>query len=360
MTIRKITIGELNAFIHSDEFKASPVIPISSHRAISYIKNPRAAEGDVVLILAYKEDKLCGYLGVLPDHFFPDNHAEKIGWMSCIWVDSCQRGAGIAEQLINEAFDAWDGRILATEFTAAAKRLYDKTQKFNDLTTLYGIRAYLRFNLHQLLPPKQKSFKKAAPILKMVDGAVNIFNDVRLKLSKPEEYYEVVKVSDQEFIDFISEHNQTELFKRNIEDLTWIKNYPWLKVGNRKDAEAQKYHFSAITSQFYNQFIQFNDNGNRVGVALTEVRDRHLKLPYIYFDKKDTEAVAKGVLQLMIDQKLNMLTTYNPFLAEYILCNRAPYYKARPFMREYLISKKVEDLPSDVIIQDGDGDCAFT
>src|SRR5215216_4877386 len=116
MEIKTLTPAQLQAFIETDEFKAMPVIPISTHRALSHVTNPRVEPNDVIMIMAYEEDKMVGYLGVLADRIYNDTGSFKCGWLSCMWVDPTLRGRGIAKHLLSTAFANWQNHILVTEF----------------------------------------------------------------------------------------------------------------------------------------------------------------------------------------------------------------------------------------------------
>src|SRR5688572_14514979 len=142
MELREFTPAALAEFIRSEEYEKMPVVPISRHRAISQIRNPRVSETDVILVLAYVNGKMAGYLGVLADYIFLNNQKEKAGWLSCIWVDAEMRGQGIAGKLLNCALERWDNRILATEFTDTAKKIYDRSGQFQDLKVSEGIRGF--------------------------------------------------------------------------------------------------------------------------------------------------------------------------------------------------------------------------
>ena len=68
--IIKLNKLELSIYIKSERFLNAPVLPISEHRALSQIKNPKALKDDVLLLLTYDNEKLIGYLGILPDDIF--------------------------------------------------------------------------------------------------------------------------------------------------------------------------------------------------------------------------------------------------------------------------------------------------
>src|SRR5690606_13475622 len=165
MELREFTPKNLAEFLSSEEYKTMPVVPISRHRALSHIKNPRVSENDVILVLATVEGKMAGYLGVFADYIFLNEQKEKAGWLSCMWVDPEVRGQGIAKKLLNRVLERWENRILVTEFTPAAKGLYDRFGQFQDLKISEGLRCFLRFNLDELLPKKFPVLEKFKPLL---------------------------------------------------------------------------------------------------------------------------------------------------------------------------------------------------
>ena len=156
ISIRDITIAQLKSYIDSGEFKKMVEIPISRHRAISHYNNPLAKPDDKILFLAYEDTIFVGYLGAMPDELKMAYKSIRVAWLSCMWVDSSQRGKGIAPMLLTHAHKTWKGNLLITNFIPLAKRAYDKTGLFTEFKTLPGIRGYLRFNLAEILAAKKE------------------------------------------------------------------------------------------------------------------------------------------------------------------------------------------------------------
>lgn len=65
--IKLLNKAALRSYIDSETFQNAPVIAISKHRAASQISNPEATEDDILLLMAFENDNMVGYLGVLPD-----------------------------------------------------------------------------------------------------------------------------------------------------------------------------------------------------------------------------------------------------------------------------------------------------
>ena len=77
MEIVALNKTALLEYVNSTVFKAEENLPISEHRAVSHANNPRANVNDVLLFLAKEGDELIGYMGILPDFFFPKKSAHR-------------------------------------------------------------------------------------------------------------------------------------------------------------------------------------------------------------------------------------------------------------------------------------------
>lgn len=365
MEIKTLTPCQLEALISSDTFRRMPVLPISTHRALSHIHNPRVEENDVIMIMAYEGEEMVGYLGVLADEIYNERgEGFKCGWLSCLWVNPLVRGKGIAKQLLQTAFTTWDNRILVTEFTPEAKGLYDRSANFNDLRISKGLRCYLRFNLHEVLPKKNESYAKLKLPLQIADTIANV--PVALKLSmqasyaKGAERWKEEKSINKAIHLYIAEKQGQSLEQRSARDLNWINKYPWIKEGEPND-ESKRYHFSSVDARFKNLFYYLAEGSDFKGFVHITIRNNHIKVPYLYCD--NVADVMPLLHKLMLDYKLNMLTVFHKDVIAYLQRKSNPFLYLRPVKRHYMISKKLDanfNNKSILNIQDGDGDCAFT
>ena len=369
MELREFTPKTLADFIQSEEYARMPVVPISRHRAWSHIRNPRVSEDDVILVLAMVGGKMAGYLGVLADYIFLNGQQEKAGWLSCMWVDPEVRGQGIAKKLLNRVLERWDNRILVTEFTPAAKGLYDRSGQFQDLKISEGLRGFLRFNLDELLPKKFPVLEKLKPLLSLKNNFLNFPNELRLKswqsLNRLENYeVKTVGEIDEKLAGFIVARQQNQLEKRSAKDLNWLLKNPWLLPNSEDDGTAKKYHFSAYAERFELLPLTISDaQNNLVGFVILGIRGNDRKVPYLYADKANTGLVTELIIREMLQRKLRTLTVFQPELIAFLKQNPKPFIYLHPLKRHYIISKKFVELlkkQPEVMIQDGDADCAFT
>jgi GNAT superfamily N-acetyltransferase len=363
--IRTLNKAQLETYIHSDIYVNAPFLPISKHRALSHIKNPRAGSDDVLLLLAYEGNVLVGYLGALPDHIFNANgQFETCAWLSCMWIDERHRGKKIAQQLLQKCFEVWHHKILVTEFTEAAKKLYDKTGVFDDLKINIGIRLYLRSDFHKLLPPKKALFDRYKPIFKVFDILINMVLDLRFLLLRRKKYQtELIREIDQETEQFIQTRQEGQIFRRGKDDLNWILNNPWILAGE-EDEMSRRYHFSSVDKSFDFYAMKLRDENHKmIAFLIFAKRNKSLKLPYCYVDAEHITHVAGLLEEQLITWRINTFTCFHPGLAGFLSQNDTIAIFKKPVRRHYIISKQLKTFVGDtsrVVIQDGDADAAFT
>lgn len=355
--------NQLSQFIDDPGFTSLPFLPISYHRAVSHINNPRAADNDTLLILAFEDDEMVGYLGVLADWIYDDTGQKtKCGWLSCMWIDPKCRGKGISKKLVATALEKWDKHILVTEFTVAAKGLYDKTGAFQDLQIKQGVRIYIRSDLEKLLPPKGENFERLRLLWKCLDKGFNLLFDLRFRSAKKPPNWEYSNVIDAEINHFIHGQLSNQLFRRQAEELNWILNYPWI-ISAEPDEISQKYYFSSVANHFSFTAIKLRDSyGKLVAFLILARRDFTLKIPYCYFDEKYLDDVLNCIRWHLNSWRIKTCTLFHESLVQAFRKNKHPALFLRTIQRHYIISKVFEQFPTSKIteIQDGDADCAFT
>ena len=366
ITLRLLNSSGLEDFINSKEFCELKNIPITRHRAISHINNPQAGKDDILLILAMKNDQIAGYLGILPDELhFASGKSDKCGWFSCLWVDNASRGEGIAQSMINKALEVWDHKILVADYTPPSKKLYDKSNAFNHPLIMEGLRLYIRMDLFQLLPPKNKLFKLVKPFWKCWDVLTNSLLDQRFLFSKNEldetrlEY--VSKIAD-EINEFIIKKQDNQPFKRRMKEFNWILKYPWILSDPLANIKGQKYHFTSSEKDFGFYGLSLRNPGQEMVAFLLFVKRNHaLKLQYGYFEQVALNEVIDVIKFLILKYKICTFTTFHPVLINYFNEHKTIALYKKKIKRSYLVSSAFNpDFPtSGIEIQAGDGDCVF-
>lgn len=365
LEIRHLNRQALQDYIDAPEFGMDKILPITKHRAISHIKNPRATDADVMLLVAYFDGELIGYLGILPDHLYLRGEQPiKIGWLSCLWVSESARGKGISVQLLSKASTLYQNRLLSADFVPSTKKLYDTSGLFEkSALNKQGIRLYIRSNLAIILPTKHVVFRKFATLLSLSDAGINFFLGLRrfrpnISGLKIEEMHLI----DDECMHFIHQCSQTSLCQRGPDELRWILQFPWVLSAPEKSDLDKKYYFSSTAKEFsYRTLKVKNNDGKVIAFMIFIERDKILKLPYLYHDGL-IDKVIDVINFCIISWKIKTFTSFHPELAQRLHSAKTPAILSKPVQRSYMVSKGLKDYftKMDNDLSDGDGDCCFT
>ncbi len=362
INIKSYNADQLYTLIYSEWFNSLKQVPITRHRALSQLKNPRLEPNDTILLIAFQNQEIVGYVGILPDHFLnSDNEFIRLGWLTSLWVSPNHRRKGIAHQLVKKSLSDWNKKIMVADYAPYTKSLYDKIGIFNDYK-LQGIRLYVKLDLQNILPPKRAIFSKLKPFWKLVDGVFNaVLGITKIRDSKLKQDFNIRQVDhvSKETSEFINAQQHKNLFKRNFEELNWILHNPWIL---EKHQTKQEYHFSDTDSTFKQMAFEIYDN-NKVLIAFLVFNKRKatLKLPYCYYSCPVT-IIGNVIEHFIIKWKIKTFTTFQHDIADNVVNEISGKLFSKKVERNYLISNYFDSLklPSDFSIQDGDADCTFT
>lgn len=360
MEIVKLNRQQLKEFIHSDEYNSMPHIPISYHRALSHINNPRANDDDTLLILVC-EKELIGYLGIIPDYVYVNNIPQRMAWMSCIWIHPNARGKGIAKKMTELSIELYNGKIFATEFTPEAEALYNKLSKFDKLVNKSGIRIYRRSCVHKVIPSRFPKASFLLPLLGLHDVVINLFHDLFLnKRNKFSSGYtvEFPKFPDNTCFKFCESFLQNQLMQRSVKEMEWFLNFPWIKETSVPSKESTRYHFSSEAKSFKTITIVIKQCAEIVAFLIITSRDKHMKIPYLYAKSGHEKIVCETLNNLMCEYKTDILTTYNDLIINHYN-QYLSFLNSKKITRKYLQSKGFNLSVNEFMLQDGDGDCGF-
>lgn len=354
----------LEDFIASAQYRSMLHIPISRHRALSHINNPRAGKDDILLLLAYEDNTMVGYLGVLPDTIHHNKNIEKCGWFSGLWVDPMHRGKKVAFKLITEALKLWQNRIIVSDFANPTIRIYDRTKRFTALKLNEGIRLYVRSDLHQLLAPKHKIFITLQPLVKVLDYGVNLLLGLRLnrQFKTPKRCkIERVLAVDEEIQNFIQDRQDNQLFKRGSDEINWVLNQPWIlsQAQSEESEESEKYYFSSVAGAFDLHALKIRNRKNElIAFIILSKREKNLKVPFCYGE--DLEAIVEVINYYVVKWRIKTCTIFHPLLASKLWETKTPAVFKKSIHRNFIIANCFDQLPTHFEVQDGDGDYCFT
>lgn len=356
--LKTLNKSELQEFISSGKYRSDAFIPITKHRAESQIKNLKADEDQTLLILAYEEEKLAGYVGCLPDFFLIDGKKLKYAWLSTLFVSSDFRGKRIAQKLLDKAFEQYNGNIAITEFTPEAESLYNKIKVFKYIPAKEGRRFYLKTDFQNMIPAKKPKLKSLKPVFKFSDTIFNFLISFKNSFQeKPEFKFEILSEIDEESKDFIAQFPSN----RTADEINWFVKNPWILEGEKPDPD---YLFSSFSKELKYFWIKIYNTQNQLETsALLLLRDGHLKIPYL-FSENNLKNFTEFLAWFSEKNKVKLVTSYQSDLnSEIENSGNFPKIHSRNTERRYMFHEKMfSHLPVNFTpnFQDGDGDCALT
>ncbi len=368
MDIKLYKLKDLKIQLETKSLWNEGNVPISKHKVVSLIHNPRGDDEDTVLITGSKENNIIGYLCILPDKIFIGGKEQKFGWLSAWWVAPEERKSRLGVILLISAMKAWDYNIGNSDFTNEAKAVLDSINKFFTLKEFNECKYLIRFNLHELFPSKYTNLKPIKFIFSSIDFIGNLFIDMKLKIIKRKILkrnnfsYEYISEIDAETNEFIEKYRKNELIARGMDELNLITKYPWVINAPADDMISKRYSFLSVAKSFYYLQIKvFNDKNDMIGFLLLRKRNSELSIPYCYLNDEYKTDVLKVLILHICMLRANMFIIKNDELTTYLKDVKIPHIYLKKNKRYAYITTKFKDIDfSKYHLQDGDGDAAFT
>jgi len=368
IAIKKISIKDIPELLEDYDFWNQSFLAVSKHRLYAHYKNPVADQNDVILILAYLEDELVGYMGVFIDKITLDGKENKIGWLSTWWVHPKTKGTGIGREILNTMYDAQQGKIGISQFTPSAKRVYDKSGYFNTLKENKGVKAVLRSNLSFVIPALFPKTRWVSRPLNLIDSGLNSVIAIKLYLQKRSicdrlksisiEYLDFV---DNETMEVVAAYSYNHISRKSAAFFEWMKAYHWVQEAplieftNKND-----YEFSIYDKDFNIYLVKIKRDGKCIGFLVMQRRSYVCKILFCYYDtSRNAELVADIIKLQCIEQNIREIICYDEFITK-ALCRSSLFLYKTNKIKQSIISKAFQkDNFDDVIVNFGDGDCSF-
>ena len=365
MNVKEITVTELPDFVKSELWQQLNPKPLTHLRAISQFHNPRANPNDVALIMAYENHELTGLVGLLPNLI--NGQVDQPACSNTCWWAHPEKGKQLAIPLFFKAFALCGQRMFMTDCTPHTLSILKKTNWFEFPDTTPGIRGFLKFNLHEIIPSKFPATRKLKPLLKLSDQTLNLLlapyrMGIRSRFIRNAPNVKYLTSLTDELCTFIENHSVNEFTRRSGMELEWIIQFPWIKAKNVDPALTPlEYPFSYIVESVEQYFVKITLSDQTIGLLFISVRDGHMKVPYAYFNEKDASEILKVIYQQALLKNAVTLTVFNPPLVAAMDLAAHPFIFRKKIKRLIAISKQLAGLYQKYPqLQDGDGDVAFT
>ena len=360
LRIEKIRLNELEDFVKSEIFQQFDIIPITELRVRSYISNPHAHPGDVVLYLGFVQKQLVAFRTLFADCTNYENEQVRFAWCSGNWVHPDFRRRGFSEQLLNEALNDWDNKLMFTNYAPNSEKLYLKSGKFHSVHQFQGFRAYLFPKTRKLLEFAGKNrFTKF--LFSVVDFAISVFSSARIwffsEKENPDIRFEQLEFPDSECYNIITDSSLKFLFNRGRKELKWIFQFPW--ISGDKNSTSEKYPFSSYSKSFSYHTIKVYFKNELAGFFIFSVRDGHLKTLHFNLCSGIEKEVAAFLKRFCVNRKIEVITVYKTELAQQLFAQKFPFLRTKKYGQKIYSSFEIRDI-ENFHFQDGDGDVIFT
>ena len=333
MEIKSFTIADLKTVLSSNGFWRTKTLPITKHRAIAQIHNPRADENDTALLVAYQDGDVIGHLGILPDQIFMAGETFKLGWLTSWWVDPQRATAGVGTALLFRALNAYSQQIGVSGSSKAAGTVLRASQKFVSIDPLRGLEMAFHF-----------------------DSASKMLN---YRIEQLE--FEYISAIDEETNTLLQNNNLDDLTRKGKRDLDWIMTYPWILSAPLKDRASARFYFSSIAARFYYLGVKvFTQGKGLIGFFMLKVRDDRQSLLYCYFENQHAAAVSTALVHHAKAMGADRLSLYDQRLVASIGQIREPDWSSKAASRGFMLTKPLAERRwAGRRLQGGDGDLAF-
>lgn len=360
--IKRYKLSELLIFVDSSAYNSMDIVPISRHRAKSYVHNPRANPDDVVLYMAYIDEEMVGYRTLLADTVFINDETHRVAWLSGNWVNPKLRRKGIASALFSEAFADWNGKLLFTNYALESKAVYDKTERFSLIQSSRGVRLYLRPCLLAILSKKGKAFRFLNPLWRILDALLWLVNPLPLfaRLFKMDGVrFEYLPSPDDGVAMMFEQTTANSPSQRKRQELEWIIGNPWLVSSPLVDMIGQKYFFSSSPKRFVQSIVKVYHKGKPLGFVMINAADGAVSVPYVSCSAEHALLFAKIIVKHSMAIGANRLTVYNPQIADSMRGLKPFSMLSRTQYRNYFATKSLSTQLGNKTFLEGDGDCVF-
>ena len=364
MEIKCYTAKQLKTELTRSDLWDQKYCPITRHRAISIIMNPRTLPSDPVLIVGYLNGEVSGYIAIVPDALYSGGESVRLGWMGSWWSDPDPSNSMMAVRLLMKVYELYNGFVAGFSAAEKAEQIFRNSNRFKDFRFAAGYQYLLRSNLGYWIPRKYPGMRHLGGIIRLADGLLNLVQNTRLRLWRSSNKIDrslsieyLTQIHDTDTIEFIRQHSNSQLTRRNHEDINTMIKYPTSLATILEDKNKSKYFFSNTSERFLYRLYRILDSSKKIAaVVLICVDGDHLTVPFV-FNRKDIEKIVLiSVLHHIIDMNIDMVTTFHAGLIEQMKMLKVPYVYKKKRKRNSLISKKINHKPYiNPYMQDGDG-----
>ncbi len=362
MKIDTYSIGDLKQVMVDGWPWRTGTIPISPHRIVSQIHNPRAVDTDTALIVATDCGRVVGYIGMLPDTTGGDA-PQPFSWLTTWWAEPQSKTHTLGAVLLMRAIKATDNRVAAADYSEKSWRVYKASRQFVPFCELRGVAVRLLLDR-----PDESRPQWVKMLMKTASFTLDPVLQCRICVARSNigrkfagVSFEYVFHVDNEIEALINRERRPELTYRGRAELNWIVRYPWVVESTVPDHFTCSYHF-CITSHRHTIFMTKVRDGTHklIGFLMLHIRGNTLSVPYAFFAAENADTLVQVILHHAYHGRISRLSLYEPRLVTALDQVRLACLYRKPIVRRVIISRPLQQhVLSNSLLHQGDSDGAF-
>lgn len=354
--IKTYTHAELRTLYDDPDWWRQKNLPFSKARLGAYLDNPHAEESDVLWLIAFGEEGIVGYIGMVPDQINSASGSRKMAWFTSWWVDSSVRGSGLADRLMTVGLkfypvmggDSGTPWAIRKVLKSGNFFLWDKRPRSFWMLNV-SRRALKEFGYQNML---------TGALFPLVHGLLGWFMRLRLRawlkrMGESDLSVEYLDRLDQEAKDLVSSQMASEVCVHGADTLHWRASLLPRMAKLRGIPSGQSSYFGNSGFDVRSYLIKLRKGSQLIGLIDICLADGYLKIPFLYMEEGCERELSVLVGRICLGEKVEVIYSQDKRIKAALERFKLPRWLLKSYPMEVLFSSK--DIPSGLRLQDGDG-----
>ena len=329
LNVQTITKSQLRIALSENRFwKKQDVTPLSKEKAQWLLDNDRIEEDDFCMVLGFEEEKIIGFIYLMPDLLNTKDKPKKIYWMILWWVANAYKDTVFGTYLFNSTLQATKQKVLVKAYAENVNEFYKK-QPFTPI--LERERHTIFFALDKTILQERFSFlKQCGSLINLGNYFISSFilyqNRNKVKRGTKTIEYEYLSELDNETWNFIAPLCKNDIILKNKEYISWqlsSKQYVQTPVFKNNINDG----LITGSSKNHNGFsFKVMKENKIIGFVSFVLRGGEINIKYLMAEDTNLRTVINALMDNVVQLKANYLFTDNKNVAEYIKKNYAKVF----------------------------------
>jgi len=333
-------------------------LPFTKSRLSCYLDNPHSRDDDILWLIAWQEERIVAYLGLVPDTLSPAAGASRLAWFSSWWADPRVRKTGLAGKLTSMGLNLYTAIGIDSGTPWSMRKMRESGDFF---VYTQRPRSFWFLNLNQR---SLKDFGKdkaiPRPLVKMGHFALGHLISLRLRLwlkrmGKSNISIEYVSAPDLEAMDLIASLSANELCIKDAGTLNWRTDLPSRMAQLAGLPSKAKSYFGNSGFSVRSYSIKLWRGSELIGFVNICLSDGYLKIPYLFLKTGCERELAVIIGSLCLNENIDVIYSQNRLVKDTLARYRVPHWASKSYPMDLLLSTRLKDLPGGLHLQDGDG-----